>query len=477
MSRSSLDLSPWVGAALAIAMAFAVLGLETWHLRTAVLTYTDEGVFAETGRRLMAGEHPHVDYQFAHTLTLPFLIGLGLRTFGSMYPLRVAYTAATCLAVIPLYGAFVAIGRGHPGRRMASLTAVFFYLTYHQLTRYDGRFLAVRPLADVAQIVFLYVGVTVRARRWRCAGQTLMAVVASLLYAPALINIAALGVALAFWQRDENDNDRHGARDYAAVVFGAAASLLAYFTCVQGSFTPIVLGQWARPSDGRLTRIADLYMSWRSLLLYVAGTAGLIHASMSGVRVRGLARAMLVTVVASLFLTPNFLLHYLTIAAPAFALGIAGAVLALYEAASTSAKPMRIVAAGLVLLVGAQAAFALPDLLGEWIHNDHPEYRDFIDALARTPEPLLTVTPIDAVEARRRMSTDLDAIAMRPPRAVRLPDDAFERAGDRACTILLDDDATEKISAAVRNRWMRTSTTASTNRWGAILVSSRPECR
>jgi hypothetical protein len=135
-SRESMEIG--TDGMVVIAMVVATFMLQVWHLKSALLPATDEGVYALIGKLMLKGYVPHSDFPMWHMPLLPLLSGIGLWLTGSMYPLRIAYLAVNCLVAIPLFSSL----KRATSSPLAAMTAIAFYLTFHEMIDHDFRLLA-----------------------------------------------------------------------------------------------------------------------------------------------------------------------------------------------------------------------------------------------------------------------------------------------------------------------------------------------
>ena len=147
------------GIVMFIVLFFFLLQVRYLHLATNSIT--DEGVYAQAGRMMWSGLMPHRDFPLWHMPLLPFLIGLGLKIFGSMYVLRVLFLLVNCLMAIPLF-----VTLKHLNKNTAcAIFAILFYLTFHEMVHHDFRLLAIRQVSNAIFILYFYVGIV--QRKWK----------------------------------------------------------------------------------------------------------------------------------------------------------------------------------------------------------------------------------------------------------------------------------------------------------------------
>ena len=458
----------WIPAVLAL--VFFVL--QARFLPLAVQQGTDEGVYSEAGRMIVGGLLPHKDFPFWHMPLLPLLIGMGLKIFGQMSVLRMMFLAFNCISIVPLYVVFKKVS----GSRFAPLPALVLYLSFHEMVHHDFRFLAIRQLANVFLILFLYCRLLHPEARWAFWVQIVLAVLSGFLFLPALLNIIVLSVVLSLWQK-VNVRRLSDLKNTGRIVLIAFFAIALYFLLIPQAFQQVIYEQFTRSGGRSIFRIFELFHAERDSLLYVLSISALLGAVAILRQVRPLAVAMLLIIALALFLSSNYYPHYLSLAGPAFAFGILCLTLILQEIGQEMALARVIPIFGSMLLVSVHLWIVLPSLLGEWNGNRHPDYPAFIERLRSLPGPLLSAQPIHAVLAGKDLMPELRDVYLRPP-VPQIPhtNAAFESMREKACTILLEGRLEGAMTKEMRERWIRESPVVEKTPWGTILLTDQPHC-
>jgi hypothetical protein len=455
---------------LAIGLFFFVLQVR--HLDVAAYPVTDEGVYAEVGRMIvMRGLVPHRDFPMGHMPLLPLLIGLGLRAFGSMYVLRTAFLLLNCLCVVPLYLAFVRLR----DNSAAATLALLFFLTFYAMVHHDYRFIAIRQLANVILICFLYLGVCRKGWRWRLPLQTACSLASVFLFLPTAIHLAL--VSLAMVALEQGSNRRAELRRYFAMGLICLAALGAYFLVIPEAVTQTILDQARRANVPRLDRIRSLWEAHPDAILYVIACPSLALGILFAPGLRAMSAAMLGIFATSLLLSSNFFPHYVAAAGPALAFGIfvfgdlvdrAGRMLGSYGFVAARAVQ--------ALAFAWHATLVLAPLSQEWAYDRKPEYYELVDHLTDAPDPLLTIGTIYAVESGRTLLTDAYPAYMRG-KVERCTPAACDAMAANACTILLEQSGNAVFPPKVQRDWMKRFTVLYRNDLGTILLTNHPGCR
>jgi hypothetical protein len=299
-------------------MAAGMFYLQARHLGVAVAVETDEGVYALAGRMLFSGHIPHRDFPLFHMPLLPFLLGAGLRIFGTMYPARLIYLSLNCLAAILLY----VVLRCLPAMRskLASLVGVIFYFAYHEMLFHDFRFVAIRQLVNVLFICFLLLGLSQVSSKIRFTLQAVIAVLLAMLFLPALMNVLFASLALVF-AKIRHTERLQAFKAYALMGLIVAAILALYFLAVPNSFQQVVLDQMQRSGGDRFQRVLWIRTLHFDIFFYTVSVISLSSAVLFMKRIRSFSAMALGIIISNTLLSSAFFPHYLVIAGPAFAIG------------------------------------------------------------------------------------------------------------------------------------------------------------
>jgi len=471
-AQSILLLRSWdIWIPVVLALVFFVL--QARLLPLAVQPETDEGVYAEAGRMMMRGFLPHRDFPFWHMPLLPLLIGMGLKIFGDMNVLRMVFLALNCLSIVPLYSIFKKISES----RFAPVPALILYLSFHEMVHHDFRFLAIRQLANIFLILFLYCRLLYPEARWAFYTQILLAVLSGFLFLPALLDIIILSVILSLWQ-DKSTCRRSELRKTGKIVLIALIIVALYLLVIPHAFQQVVFEQLTRPGGRSISRLFELLHAKNDSLLYLFGVSGLLGAMVILHPLRSLIVSMLVIIVLALFLSSNYYPHYLSLAGPAFAFGILCFVLMLREIGRETGLSRAVPILGSILLVSIHLWIVLPSLLKEWNGNRNPDYPSFIERLRSLPGPLLSAQPIHAVLAQKDLVQDIQDVALRSPRSQKPHTNAeLESMREKACSILLEGRLEGVIPKKMREEWKRESSVVERTPWGTLLLTHQPHCK
>lgn len=423
----------------------------------------------------MRGFVPHSDFPLFHMPLLPIMIGLGLEILQEMYYLRLIYVLVNCLSVVVLYITLKKI-QNNTG---AALLAILFYLTFHEMVHHDFRFIAIRQLANVFFICFFYLGIVQKNWKYTAILQTLLSVFSVLLFLPSSFNLLFVSLAIIFSEVDSKIRYVLLKR-YVYMGLITLAVLACYFILVPNSLNQTILEQVGRDSFSRFDRLKQIIYSQgyeRDRFFYGLSFFSLIIAFVLNKKLRYFALAMIGIVLISLWLPSSFFFHYLSAAGPAFAFGIfALGILIFSLRKQLGVHGLIIVYSIYILFFLVQVSIVSNSLMGEWFGNKNEDYLETISVLSQTSEPLITVKPIFAVEAKKELLIELAPAYMRSPIRRRFTDHEYDIFASRACTIFLDWDAREQLPTEVIQRWSAKYPAIYKNRWGEILITNNQNC-
>ncbi len=448
-------------------LAVAIFVAQIWRLPEAVQPASDEGVFALAGSLLVAGYVPHRDFPLWHMPTLPLAIAGGRALLGGMTALRLVYVAMNCAGAVLLY---LVLKRLTPIVAAAVAGAVF-YLSCYEMVHQDFRFIAVRQPINLLLIAYAWCALAHPREGWSWFCRGVACVVATLLFLPAWLVFAP--AALALVTLDATAERRRTLRRTVVVLLAAALAASLYLLLADGAFRQIVVDQYRRPATGRLHRLAIIWdrPDW---FFAACGGTGLLLGVAAMPRLRALGAALLAGALLTVFAPTTYLFQYLTPAAPALAIGVCLGCAVLVRASRRAFGSPRPAYALCAALMSCQLALTTPALLRAWLGNRAPGYGEAIATIARTPEPLLTVAAIVAVDADRQ-PVIFDAL-FRPPGASRESVDELVALERRACTILIDDRMRAVLPFPVIAEWERRFPTRVSTALGTVLLTRHTGC-
>ncbi|PSB63084.1 hypothetical protein C7B79_15365 [Chroococcidiopsis cubana CCALA 043] len=473
----------WYHILPVICIASFFFYLQARYLHLAAFPFTDEGVYAEAGRLMLEGLAPHKDFPLWHLPLLPLYSGIVLKLTGNMYWVRLLFLALNCFAVVPFYLTCKKLR----DNSSAAILAILFYLTFHELMFQDFRFLAIRQMANNFLIVFFYLGVCQKQWKWKPIVQALLFGLSVLLFLPNLLNFSFLALAMSYSEESRVQRSRE-LKKYFLLGVLAIFILFIYFVFFPRSLDQIVFGQINREATGRFERLFVLLQAKKDIYLYLLGCGGLIYTAIWQRKLRFYALAFLGLVVTSTFLSSNFFPHYMSGAAPAFAFGIFGLGIGIYQFCQR--LPLSAIAANFIsliiyiLLFSYQFSNTFPSLYEQWTNNRNPSYYQTVVALTKTPEPLLTMEPIFAVEAGKQLVRTPIEIYFRAPGidfpnpdvANKFSQQDFQAMATEACTIFLEGKGEQVFPIELQKRWRAEFQTFQKTRWGTILVTNNFGC-
>lgn len=457
--------------------------LQARYLHLAAFPETDEGVYAEAGRLMVDGLAPHKDFPLWHLPLLPLYSGIVLKLTGNMYWARLLFLAINCLAIVPFY---LTCKKLH-NNAAAAIFAILFYFTFHELMFQDFRFLAIRQMANDFLFLFLYLGVCQKQWRWTSIVQSLLFGLSVLLFLPNLLNFSFLALAMSYSEKLKWQRSRQLKR-YAFMFSLAVLILLIYFILIPHSLDQVVLGQINRTAIGRVERIFIIVKAQKDIYFYLLGCLGLIYTAIWQKHLRFYAIAMMGLILTSTFLSSNFFHHYMSAAAPAFAFGIFGlgiGISQMFQYFILNATVANIASLILYLLFFSyHFSITFPSLNQQWTNNRNPIYYQTVTALAKTPEPLLTMEPIAAVEAGKKMiRTPIEVYFrapginfMTPKVTTRFNQKDFENMANEACTIFLESKGRQVFPDELQKQWQTKFKIVQKNKWGVIMLTKRSGC-
>ena len=457
---------------LAILLAVFFFYLQSRYLHLAAAPYTDEGVYAEAGRLILKGFTPHKDFPIWHMPLLPVFIGVTLKLTGNMYFVRLIFLFLNCIAIVPLYLAFKKI-QNNTG---AAFLAILFYITFHEMVYHDFRFLAIRQLANDLFICFFYLGVCHKQWKWTPVIQSFLSVVSVLLFLPTAFNLFFLSLALILSEPTRAKQWKQ-LKQYILIGIPAVLALFLYFGLIPESLDQAVFGQLNRPASSRLARLKNILHRDKDIYFYLLSCIGLISAFLFHSKLRIYALAMIGVVITSIFLSSNFYPHYLSGAGPAFAFGIFSVGVLIYEHHRWKSKGRLIAFAIYIILFSFHLSVVFPSLSHEWQNNRKLNYYDMVEALSQTPEPLLAMEPIFAVDADKTMvQTPIEIYFHAPSPKKSFSIEEYKNMTAMACTILLENQAKGFFPTYLQKQWHEKFEVIKKNNLGKILVTNHPHC-
>ena len=178
----------------------------------------------------------------------------------------------------------------------------------------------------------------------------------------------------------------------------------------------------------------------------------------------------------SVFLSSSFAPHYLTSAAPGLALGVF-VFAEIVDRLCSAVGPCGVLAARSVqaLAFAYHSTFVLAPLASEWNYNQKPAYHALVETLRKTPDPLLTIGPIYAVEAYKELVRDPYQAYVRGIKQL-CRREACEAMAAKACTILLEPLGNKVFAPPIQADWRNRFQTLYGNQFGTILLTNHPHC-
>lgn len=450
----------------------ALFGLQARFLAQAAFPISDEAVHALVGRWILRGILPYRDFAYSHPPLLGLLMNVALPVTPSLLPPRLLYLAANLTAAVPLYLTL----RKLTDNALAALTGALFYVTYHQMVDHNFRFIALRQVANVFLIWYLYAGVVRRKGLARSAVQTVLALCSVFTFLPSAANIAFVSIAMIAGEKTWTARGRSLAR-YAIMGGAVLAALAAFFLLVPDSFRAIVLDQMDRPLVGRIARFWWTAESRRDLFLYCATLAGLVLGLAFAPRLRLYCLAGLGTI-GLVFLPRAFFPHYFDIAGPACAIGVCALAHVCMRALRRlpAFVPMLIP----VLLLIAHWSFSLRPMLDEWNNNKDVPYYQSLELLRTLPDPVLTFfEPAFALEAGKQFVYGPQQADFRTYGSLlgkQLSREEYDDLAARACTIFLIPWDTGYIPQEVQADWRARFEEVPFQYWATVLKTGHPFC-
>ena len=446
--------------------------LQFRHLHLAASPGTDEGVYAEAGRLMMEGLIPHRDFPIWHLPVLPLFIGLTLKLTGNMYFVRVLFLLLNCVAIVPLYLAFKEI-RNNIG---AALIAILFYMTFHEMVDHDFRFVAIRQLANDFFIWFFYLGVCHKQWKWTPIIQSVLSTLSVLLFLPTVFNLLFISLALSFSEKTRRQQ-RHQLKRYFLSGIPPVLGLILYFSLIPEGIEQAVFGQIDRAATSRLDRLKIILAS-KDIYFYLISCIGLLSASIFHRLLSAYALAMIGVVLVSIFLSSSFYPHYPSVAGPAFAFGIFALGVLVNEHFKEKSSYKLIVFAIYMILVFFQLLIVFPSLNSEWKNNQDYDYYRIVKVLSQSPDPLLAMEPIFAVEANKKMIRSPIEVYFRSPNPTKkFTKEEYEDMAAKACTILLEESAKEFFPVHLQQQWLQEFEIVEKNRLGLVLITNHQQCK
>ena len=420
---------------------------------------------------MLNGLMPHRDFPLWHMPLLPIYIGMTLHIFQDMYWVRVLYLFLNCFSVLPMYLILRTIGQNV----RAGLFASSFYLTDYLLVHQDFRFVAIRQMAGVLLIGFLYFGLQRSYTRFAWLMQAVFASLSTLLFLPTVISLTLVSGAVVLSTSLEGQWQRQLMR-YLRIGGVALFVILLYFLLIPHSVEQVIMSQVHRPGLSRLARVGIIIHELNALY-YCFSLISLCITALCCRRLRWYALAMIGLIGSSVFLSNNFYRHYLTFGAFAFAFGIFGFVLCFEKWLGKRWNGHAIVGIVTSCMLALHLSVVGPALLHEWNDNRNPHYYASVHVLGNAPDPLFTLEPIYAVESRRELVPDMQDLYMRAPQLSQAwgPDD-YEQIAQKACTILLENKANAYIPRPIRQQWTQTYRILQRNEAGIVLLTDQPHC-
>ena len=455
-----------------LVILFALFILQARYLGQAAFTVSDEGVHALVGKLMWEGQSLYRDFSYSHPPLLSFFLGLSQQFTPSMLPPRLVYLFVNLSSAVAL---FVLLRRMN-GNAVAALVAALFYVSYHQMVDHNFRFMALRQVANVLLIWFLYVSTKPKQTPRTMVMQAALAIASTLVMFQAAANIALVSLAVIFSAPRKQWLPLFKRLSIVGLV--TAGALVAFFALTPGSIDATLLDHAARPLVGRLGRITWT-MDWgkKDLFFYAFSMASLLFGAVFLPKIRVYCIAAL-GIIALVFAPRAFFPHYFDIAGPAFAIGVFAGVSLI---TAVIGKRLRLLVPVIALvLLAVQWTIALPPMLREWKDNKSPEYHGIIQTLKTMPEPLLTFfEPIYAVESGLTTVRSFKLSDFRTFGSLlgeQLSEEEYDRLAAKACTILLVPWDTGYVPKHVQDKWLTQYERIETPQWAVLLRTHNEGC-
>ncbi len=451
--------------------AFVLFCLQALYLHQAAMPSTDESLYTEAGRMIMAGYVPFRDFSHPHAPILAVFSGVIQWATGSLYPVRLLFLAINCLSIVALFAVLRSITKS----TLAALVGIGFYMAFHEMLHHDFRFLAVRQFANAFFVFFLYCTFVLRPSRLRTIARMILAPLTILIFLQNALYFLLLGIAHTLSQSSTKQR-MAVLQEYCWLALCVIVVTTVFLLTVPSSWDLMFQSHLSvRPPIARSPRLSIAAKSPDGFF-YVLSTVSLMITTLAIPRLRYYALAMLGMIFAVL-LPREFWPHYFVGSAPAYAFGAATTIVILQEFIQKKYHWIPV-----LLVVGAlgyQWSIAYPSLLTQWLHNRDVRYYDVIDQLRLLPEPVLTfIEPVYLAQANKRGVYHYYQPEWRMFQhfGKRLTDEEFAELTDEACTILVSGLDHGFVPKHILSQWEKDYTEIPVNGPEQIFLTRNAGC-
>jgi len=213
-------------------------------------------------------------------------------------------------------------------------------------------------------------------------------------------------------------------------------------------------------------------------LIYGVSFFSLLISTIVSRKPRFYALAMIGMILISVFLSSNFSPHYLSAAEPAFAFGMFTFAILIFQLLRRLNTPGLLMAYSVYVLIFAFQLLLVSESLADKSYRIRkPEYYKLISALSRSPDPLLSLQSVYAVDSEKQLIRDISDVYMRSP-DLQSPYTRIDypELESQACSILLEGRAEWYIPKEIQERWIKQYKTFYKNEMGRILVTGNDHC-
>lgn len=433
-------------------IAIILFLLSILRLNGSFIPSCDEGLFASAGVLISKGYIPYLDFPLPHFPMLAILIGIPLKITGSMYWVHILYLLSYFLSSIFLYQIFQRLHQN----QWAGIIAILLYLTCSGSVLDITRCISMRTVGSIFLIGFISVGLMTKESMAKNIVFFCIATISVLTFEPTGLVLAGVSCLLILRTKKEERIpiiEKH-------LVMYLSLSVVIGGLLLHPDIYAAIIESWHDRIRLTLAYRIHLLTKDSNIFFFCVAIAGLFWEILRGKTCRMEAVGAIGLIILSVWLPPSFYPHYISAALPAFAFGVFLLLSHIWQFHIGYIKAPFIGILLSVSIITMHGLSAWPSLYRLWFKYeeingivDTKEFSEVIDVLKRSPEPLLTLSPIYAAESGMTITKKPMHIFFRMPTYTPLTPDEFQQLDAEACTIFLHESLRKKLSTKTIERY------------------------